>query len=147
MPPATLPALMPPSGGEGVATGAAPRPCPRPPFVTTRRHDHALVDCQDARGYHSRGDIHGILSAGLPALVEREVSGEWPAGEYRRRLATGRRREGAPRRGRTLALPGRPARSGSAVTGVDPVPARRKDAERKEITSFAENSMTSKSQP
>ena len=41
-------------------------------FVTNRRHDHALVDCQNARGYHSRGDIHRILSAGLPALVERE---------------------------------------------------------------------------
>jgi hypothetical protein len=41
-------------------------------FATNRRLDHALVDCQDARGYHSRGDIHRILSAGLPALVERE---------------------------------------------------------------------------
>jgi hypothetical protein len=38
-------------------------------FVTNRRLDHALVDCHDARGYHSRGDIYRILSAGLPALA------------------------------------------------------------------------------
>ena len=39
-------------------------------LVTNRRHDNALVDCQNARGYHSRSDIYRILSAGLQALVE-----------------------------------------------------------------------------